>query len=58
MRITGGALAGTQIREREGETLLHAVQESLRERFFGFVVRYECTGEMPSPLRVVWVEAP
>ena len=47
--------ADQEIREREGETLLHAVQESLRERFFGFVVRYECTGEMPSPLRTLLI---
>ena len=43
--------ADQEIREREGENLLSAVQESLRERFFGFVVRYECTGDMPDPLR-------
>ncbi len=47
--------ADQEIREREGETLLHAVQESLRERFFGFVVRYECTGEMPPPLRTLLI---
>ncbi|MDQ3702315.1 MAG: RNA degradosome polyphosphate kinase, partial [Chloroflexota bacterium] len=43
--------ADQEIREREGENLLHAVQESLRERFFGFVVRFECTGDMPESLR-------
>ncbi|HEX2324349.1 MAG TPA: polyphosphate kinase 1 [Chloroflexota bacterium] len=43
--------ADQEIREREGENLLSAVQESLRERFFGFVVRYECTGDMPDQLR-------
>ncbi len=44
--------ADQEIREREGENLLHAVQESLRERFFGFVVRFECTGDMPEDLRI------
>ncbi|MDQ3701366.1 MAG: polyphosphate kinase 1, partial [Chloroflexota bacterium] len=43
--------ADQEIREREGENLLHAVQESLRERFFGFVVRFEYTGDMPETLR-------
>jgi polyphosphate kinase len=43
--------ADQEIQEREGENLLSAVQESLRERFFGFVVRYECTGDMPDQLR-------
>jgi polyphosphate kinase len=47
--------ADPEIREREGENLLNAVQESLRERFFGFVVRYECTGDMPPPLRTLLI---
>jgi polyphosphate kinase len=40
-----------EIRERDSENLLSSVQESLRERTFGFVVRFEHTPDMPDTLR-------
>ncbi|HET7768753.1 MAG TPA: polyphosphate kinase 1, partial [Chloroflexota bacterium] len=39
------------IRERDTENLLSSVQESLRERTFSFVVRFEYTPDMPESLR-------
>ena len=39
------------IRERDTQNLLSSVQESLRERTFSFVVRFECTPDMPETLR-------
>ena len=39
------------IRETDGENLLSTVQQSLRERFFGFVVRIEYGSNMPENLR-------
>ena len=44
------------IRERQGEDLLSIVQQSLRERFFGFVVRIECGPEMPESVRARLIE--
>ncbi|HEX2037044.1 MAG TPA: polyphosphate kinase 1 [Chloroflexota bacterium] len=43
--------ADVEIREREGENLLHSVQQGLRERFFGFVVRLEHHADLPEALR-------
>jgi len=39
------------IRERDTENLLNSVQQSLRERTFSFVVRVQCTPDMPESLR-------
>jgi polyphosphate kinase len=43
--------ADPDIRERAGEDLLSTIQQSLRDRFFGFVVRFECGEQMPESLR-------
>jgi polyphosphate kinase len=39
------------IRERDSENLLSTVQQSLRERSFSFVVRFEHTEDMPESLK-------
>jgi polyphosphate kinase len=48
--------ADQDIRERDGDSLLSTVQQSLRERFFGFVVRLECATGMPEHVRKMLVE--
>ena len=44
------------IQERNSQDLLSTVQQSLKERFFGFVVRFECVPSMPESLRARLIE--
>ena len=48
--------ADLALREAESENLLTTIEESLEQRFFGFVVRLEVSSLMPAEIRV-WLAA-